>query len=95
MEEIENQDRKTYPFFIQKICGIWIVITATNANISSTTTYNAVISKHQTEPSIGLTLSKVSRNDKLLTNNNFTVPYMHIQSIGLQDQISHNTIKVF
>jgi hypothetical protein len=95
MEEIEDQDWKHFPFFVQKICGVRIVITSTNANISSTTTYNAVISKHQTEPTIGLTLSKVSRNDKLLTNDNFTVPYVHIQSIQLQDQISHNTIKVF
>jgi hypothetical protein len=52
MEEIENQDWKNYPFFIQKICGVQIFITSTNANISSTTTYNAVISKHQTEPTI-------------------------------------------
>ena len=95
MEEIQDQEWKHFPFFVQKICGVRIVITSTNANISSTTTYNAVISKHQTEPTIGLTLSKVSRNDKLLTNDNFTVPYVHIQSIQLQDQISHNTIKVF
>jgi len=95
MEEIESQDWKNYPFFFQKICGIWIVITSTNTNISLTTTYNAVISKHQIEPTIGLTLSKVSRNDKLLTNDNFAVPYVHIQSLRLQDKISHNTIKVF
>jgi hypothetical protein len=95
MEEIKHQDWKHFPFFVQKICGVRIVITSTNASISSTTTYDAVISKHQTEPTIGLTLSKVSRNDKLLTNYNFTVPYVHIQSIRLQDQISHNTIKVF
>jgi hypothetical protein len=74
-----NQDWKTYPFVVQKICGIQIVITSTNANISATTTYNAVISRHQTEPSLGLTLSKVTRNDRLLTKDNFTVPYAHIQ----------------
>jgi hypothetical protein len=95
MEEIESQDWKAYPFFVQKICGIRVIITSTNANNSSTTTYNPVISKHQTEPSIGLTLSKVSRNDKLCTKDNFTIPYIHIQSLRLQDKISHNTIKVF
>jgi hypothetical protein len=79
MEELENQERKTYPFVVQKICGIRIVIPSTNANISATTTYNAVISRHQTEPSLGLTLSKVTRNDRLLTKDNFTVPYAHIQ----------------
>jgi hypothetical protein len=52
MEELENQDWKTYPFVVQKICGIQIVITSTNANISAATTYNAVISRHQTEPSL-------------------------------------------
>ena len=83
MEELENQDWKTYPFIIQKICGIRIIITSTNTNISITTTYNAVISRHQTEPSLGLTLSKVTRNDKLLTKDSFTVPYVHIQSIQL------------
>jgi len=57
MEELENQERKTYPFVVQEICGIRIVITSTNANISATTTYNAVISRQQTEPSLGLTLS--------------------------------------
>ena len=72
MEEIEDQEWKHFPFFVQKICGVRIVITSTNANISSTTTYDAVISKHQTEPTIGLTLSKVSRNDKL------PVSYTHL-----------------
>jgi hypothetical protein len=78
MEEFENQDWKTYPFIIQKICGIGIIITSTTANISITTTYNAVISRHQTEPSLGLTLSKVAKNDKLLTKDSFTVLNVHI-----------------
>jgi len=95
MRELVNQDWKTYPFVVQKICGIQIVITSTNANISATTTYNAVISRRQTEPSLGLTLSKVTRNDRLLTKDNFTVPYAHIQSIRLQKKIPYNTIKVF
>ncbi len=95
MRELVNQDWKTYPFVVQKICGIQIVITSTNANISATTTYNAVISRHQTELSLGLTLSKVTRNDRLLTKDNLTVPYPHIQSIRLQKKIPYNTIKVF
>ena len=95
MRELVNQDWKTYPFVVQKICGIRIVITSTNANISATTTYNAVISRHQTEPSLGLTLSKVTRNDRLFTKYNLTVPYAHIQSIRLQKKIPYNTIKVF
>ena len=33
-----------------------------------------LISRRKTEPSLGLTLSKMTRNDRLLTKDNFTVP---------------------
>jgi len=39
MEELENQDWKTYPFIIQKICGIRIIITSTNTKDSFTVPY--------------------------------------------------------
>ncbi len=47
MDEINGQDWKKLPYVAQKTCGVQIVVTSTNANIFSTTTYNAVISKQQ------------------------------------------------
>jgi hypothetical protein len=94
MDKINGQDWKKLPYVAQKICGVRIVVTSTNANIFSTTTYNAVISKQQLEPALGLMLSRVTRNEKPLTKDNFTVPFAHIQSLKLHNDISYNKIKV-
>jgi hypothetical protein len=94
MDEIKGQDWKKLPYVAQKICGVRIVVTSTNANIFSTTMYNAVISKQQPEPTLGLTLSRVTKNEKLLTKENFTIPFAHIQSLKLYNDISFNKIKV-